>query len=466
VIPPLAPPNESERLAALARYHILDTEPEEAFDALTKIAMVLMDVPIALVSIVDADRQWFKSRHGLDAPQTSRDISFCGHVVQSGESLVVPDAHMDPRFCDNPLVTGEPRIRFYAGMPLRTVDGYVLGTLCAIDKVPRTLAADKLAALALLSTQVSRLLELRHVGHLLEQAHAEVQSSRRWFRMLLDNIPAMVGYWDVERHNAFANQAYSEWFGKTPAEIYGLHIRELLGDALYAKNEPFLARALAGEKVDFPRTIETPSGVRHSKTSYVPDIVGSEVRGVIVLVTDVTELETARALEQQLAQDLERLVRTDVLTGLLNRRGGAELADRESKRAARNKQLLYVAMIDIDFFKKINDSFGHAMGDKVLQHVAQTFLAEFRTEDVCARWGGEEFLIVLCGTDAEGALRALERARIRVASDTTLSCPVTISAGLVQWNPADLSLERATALADDLMYAAKTAGRNRVVTHK
>jgi diguanylate cyclase (GGDEF)-like protein/PAS domain S-box-containing protein len=466
MIPPLAPPNEAERLAALALYRILDTEPEEAFDALTKIAMVLLEVPIALVSIVDADRQWFKSRSGLAAQETPRDISFCGHVVQSSEQLVVPDAHLDPRFCDNPLVTGDPRIGFYAGMPLRTVDGFVLGTLCAIDNVPRTLAPDKLAALELLSRQASQLLELRRVGHLLTQAHAEEERSKRWFRMLLGNIPAMVGYWDTNRCNAFANRAYSEWFGKTPDEIVGRHIRELLGEALYAQDEPFLVRALAGEKVAFPRTIETPLGVRHSTTSYVPDIVGTDVRGVIVLVTDVTQLETARAQEQQFARELERLTRTDVLTGLLNRRGCIDLAQRESKRASRNKELLYVAMIDIDLFKRINDTFGHAMGDVVLQRVAQTFLSEFRTVDICARWGGEEFLVVLCGTDADGALRALERARLRVESDTSLACPVTISAGLVQWNPADLSLERATALADDLMYAAKTAGRNRVVTHR
>ncbi len=377
--------------------------------------------------------------------------------------LVVPDAYRDPRFFDNPLVTGNPRVCFYAGMPLRTSEGFVLGTLCAIDHVPRAMAVEKLAALELLAGQAARLLELRHAGHLLEQAHEEATASRRWFRVLLDQVPAMVGYWDPELRNVFANQAYSDWFGKPPEEIHGHHIRELLGEELYAANLPFLTRALHGERLEFPRTIETPSGLRHSAASYVPDQVGDTVRGIVVLVTDMTELQNTRAHERQLTEELERLVRTDVLTSLLNRRGGLELAEREGKRALRKNERLHVAMLDIDHFKHINDSHGHAVGDEVLRRVSQSLASAFRTVDICARWGGEEFLVVLCGTDAEGALLAVERARVRVAAIAELPCAVTVSVGLAEWDPAKKSIAEATAEADGRLYIAKASGRNCVV---
>lgn len=145
--PPATPSNEHERLAALKALDILDTESEERFDRLTRLAKRLFDVPIALVSLVDSDRQWFKSCHGLSARETPRDISFCGHTILGDEPMVVTDTLNDPRFSDNPLVTDEPHIRFYAGYPLSTIDGYKLGTLCLIDRQPRQFDSDDHAAL-------------------------------------------------------------------------------------------------------------------------------------------------------------------------------------------------------------------------------------------------------------------------------------------------------------------------------
>ncbi len=140
---------------------MLDTDADPRFDAIAKLVATILEVPIALISLVDRDRQWFKARHGLAATETSRDVSFCGHVVADTSPLVVRDAYADDRFSDNPLVTGNLHIRFYAGYPLRTVNGHVLGTLCAIDHVPRELSASQSEALELLSRQVSALLELR-----------------------------------------------------------------------------------------------------------------------------------------------------------------------------------------------------------------------------------------------------------------------------------------------------------------
>lgn len=155
------PRDEEARLQDLIRYEVLDTPPEESFDEVTRLAAKICGTPIALVSLVDANRQWFKSRVGLDAAQTPRDMAFCAHAVTQSDLLVVPDALADERFADNPLVTSEPHIRFYAGTPLITPSGHVVGTLCVIDRTPRQLSPDQIEALQVLGRQVVQLLELR-----------------------------------------------------------------------------------------------------------------------------------------------------------------------------------------------------------------------------------------------------------------------------------------------------------------
>lgn len=133
------PADEDERLNALRALLLLDTPPEERFDRLARFAAEQLGTPIALLTLVDGQRQWFKSRVGLDATETPREISFCGHAILKDELFVVEDASSDPRFSDNPLVTGDPHIRFYAGAPLSAPGGHHIGTLCVIDTVPRTL---------------------------------------------------------------------------------------------------------------------------------------------------------------------------------------------------------------------------------------------------------------------------------------------------------------------------------------
>jgi len=146
-MPAPPPPDEERRLRALQGLQLLDTPPEERFDRYTRIASRLFDVPIALVSLVDRDRQWFKSRHGLDIVQTPREAAFCAHAILDGEVLQVPDALQDSRFADNPLVTGPPRVRFYAGAPLSAADGSRVGTLSLIDPRARELDEEQVALL-------------------------------------------------------------------------------------------------------------------------------------------------------------------------------------------------------------------------------------------------------------------------------------------------------------------------------
>lgn len=183
MLAPPTPDDEAQRLATLRRLNILDTEPEERFDRLTRLARHLFRTPIALVSLIDQDRQWFKSCVGLEATETPRDISFCGHAILGSGIFLIPDARQDPRFADNPLVTGPPHIRFYAGCPLRSSSGHRLGTLCIIDTEPRTLEAGDLQALADLAAMVERELAAVQLATLDELTQI---ANRRGFMLLAE----------------------------------------------------------------------------------------------------------------------------------------------------------------------------------------------------------------------------------------------------------------------------------------
>lgn len=176
------PENEAARLETLRQYEILDTDPEETFNDLTRLAAYICGTPIALITFVDMNRQWFKCRIGMSQQETSRDISFCAHAILQTGPFVVRDALDDERFARNPLVISEPYIRFYAGSPLITTEGFVLGTLCVIDRVPRDLNQEQIAALRALGNQVTTQLEARREIAFLKRAlnrHKRAQDELR-----------------------------------------------------------------------------------------------------------------------------------------------------------------------------------------------------------------------------------------------------------------------------------------------
>lgn len=187
MIAPAFPANEAERLEYLHSLNILDTAPESEFDQLVQLASAISGVPIALVTLIDHDRQWFKARIGLDVPETTREVSFCGHTILQNDIMEISDTHKDVRFHDNPLVTNDPNIRFYAGIPLTTQQGYNLGSLCVIDSKPKILTEEQKLYLKILGKQVVLQLELREQIHLQNERLNKIEEQNREIHSLLDS---------------------------------------------------------------------------------------------------------------------------------------------------------------------------------------------------------------------------------------------------------------------------------------
>src|SRR5215472_5935170 len=201
------PENERERLASLHECDILDTPPEPLFDSLTALAAQVCEMPVAQLSLIDRQRQWFKSLHGLSGmSQTPRDVAFCAHTILGGEILEVPDAQQDPRFHDNSLVAEEPRIRFYAGMPLRDGRGFGLGALCVMDYQPRQLTASQRLALESLGRLAISLLEQRRAERKLRESEERFQAAAR-------ATNDVVWDWDLTTDNVWRSENFAQIVG-------------------------------------------------------------------------------------------------------------------------------------------------------------------------------------------------------------------------------------------------------------
>lgn len=445
------PPNEKQRLKALNALKILDTLPEQDFDQITFLASQICGTPVALISLVDESRQWFKSSIGLSATETPREVAFCAHAILDDKVFVVPDSSKDERFFDNPLVTGGPNVSFYAGAPLNSPDGMKIGTVCVIDTKPRVLTSEQIEALKILSDQVTKLLQLRIEIENLKKIQEEIQFKNvafdtilegivlqdktgaiidfnysapvllnltadqllgkqstdpswraikadgsdypgqehpamvclqtgipqkdivmgisnsmndiRWIkinsaplfhskellpshavtsfaditeevvakqlieqkraslRFVLDSVPSMIGLWSANEINLSANKTYSEYFNKSPENIVGIHMKELMGEELYQKNLPFINKVLAGENVTFERELAHVSGVpRTVLANYIPNLNGKNVESFLVVVTDITDFKnlenTQREIEAKAAQSAKLAVLGEMAAGI------------------------------------------------------------------------------------------------------------------------------------------------------
>jgi diguanylate cyclase (GGDEF)-like protein/PAS domain S-box-containing protein len=473
------------RLAALERYCILDTNTEENFDAIARLAGNVCCAPVALISIVDRQRQWFKSRIDIDLEETSRDISFCSQAIEAaGELFVIEDARDDARFNANPLVAGPPYVRFYAGMPFRSSDGFALGTLCVIDFVPRTLSTRQSEALRTLGKQVEAQLELRQNS----KALAERQKYLAQYQLVFESTPDVVLF--ARREDARileVNEAAAAMYGYTRAEIAGMtlhdfHRRGTLSD-LRLRLPHGCPQGIAFRTIhcrkdgsSFPVDVTTRAARLQGEEivfALVRD-VSDRVRNDWALVSHTFELKASNTLlANQVAErkDAETRLRHatfhDSLTGLPNR---ALFCDRLQHTIAqqqrRNDRFTAILLLDIDRFKVFNDSLGRAAGDFLLVSIARRLEGCLGPADTLARLGGDEFVILLEDvTDERAPTRVAERILSEFKApfldaghdDMYASASIGVVVTSTGFDLAD-DILRAAEIA---MYRAKDLGRQR-----
>ncbi len=293
------PLNEVLRIKALHDLAVLDSPREQSFDDIAQIAMQMCDAPIAVVSLVDKDRQWFKSCLGLDGSETPRDVAFCAHAILSpSEILIVENTLVDARFSDNPLVTGEPYIRFYAGAPLVTEDGMALGTLCVVDYKARTINDTQKNALKALARQVMQLLKLKSTNDAVQRYSTGMQ-------LIADKVPVLIGELNRDYRYTFANQKHKDWLnideqsllGKTPADIFP-------GEQWVAIREA-IDMSFAGLKTHIE--VALPDG-RVLDVNYLPANDAGEIVSVFEVASDVTERKQHTEILQRERARLEAII--------------------------------------------------------------------------------------------------------------------------------------------------------------
>lgn len=311
MLPPAPPPtNEAERLERLRALAVLDTAPEPLFDTLSRLAAAICGTPIALLSLVDASRQWFKANVGLPGvSETPRELAFCAHAILDGEVLEVGDACADPRFAGNPLVTGEPGIRFYAGAPIELPGGVRLGTLCVIDRQPRRLDPAQREQLRELAAAAAQALELR------EQALASALAARsrheaeltghvQSLNSVLDQLPAAVSVWSRDMRNVYANAELARWMGTTPQALAGCSIDAVVGAQRTAVRDLRREAVLRGEIQQFEILLAPPQGgpPRSMRITLLPwRAADGTIDGFVALGLDVTAEREAATLARLMA---------------------------------------------------------------------------------------------------------------------------------------------------------------------
>ena len=302
--------DEESRLRALQDFDVLDSPSEVEFDDLALIASQICKTPIALISLIDEHRQWFKARVGLKAQETPREISFCTHAIRESETFIIEDARLDDRFRNNPLVTDDPKIRFYAGAQLKTREGQCIGTLCVVDQVPRKLDASQVEGLEALARQVISNLERKKQSVVLRERE-------RFFGKFVEIIPDLLGYVDRDYRYRYVNPSYMHCFKVDSEQLLGKKAEEVFGGA-FLRMKPYMDQALLGEPQSAQLTISCEiHGEKVVKTiqlKCMPDHHPDKgVVGFFFAISDITLLKEAenralvqgRQLENALNQALE-----------------------------------------------------------------------------------------------------------------------------------------------------------------
>ncbi|MDB6130824.1 MAG: Signal transduction histidine-protein kinase BarA, partial [Verrucomicrobiales bacterium] len=315
-LPPI-PPNERDRLKVLHRHEILDSGAEQVFDDLAALAANVCQVPIALVSFVDQNRQWFKCAHGLQTRETIRDFSFCAHAIVDNSLMIVEDTLLDERFSDNPLVTGEPNVRFYAGAPLVTSDGFALGTLCVMDIKPRSLGEEQRRTLQILSKQVIAQLELqstlRSYGKLtteMDHTRVELQNSKAFYFSLVETIPQNIFRKDMQGRFTFCNKRFCRTIGLPPDKIIGFTDADLFPAEMsekYRKDDAHVIETqLAFEAIEEHTRPDGSKAYMHVIKSPLYDATGriSGIQGIFWDETERKKMELALNHERDLLNAL------------------------------------------------------------------------------------------------------------------------------------------------------------------
>lgn len=302
------PPNEEQRLTRLRGLGILDTLPQKAFDDISALAQAICGTPVALITLIDRDRQWFKSRVGVDITETARELAFCSHAILEPDKVtVVEDMCKDARFQHNPLVTGPHNVRFYAGAPIVTPDGFALGTVCVVDQMPRHLHSMQISALSRLSGLVATLIEHERARQLeaARCARAAHQEHEELIAMAASGLD-LQAYIDADGIYRHVNQTFLNYVGATRDEVIGSTMKERLGEATYNLVGARMARVMAGETVIYQRISHfKAAGTRHMEIALLPvrDPHG-QVTGVVMRGRDIQELKNK---EIQLGQTIAQL---------------------------------------------------------------------------------------------------------------------------------------------------------------
>lgn len=487
------PQNEKARLEQLRRLRILDTLQEPEYDDLVEAASALFNTPMALVTLVDSDRQWFKASVGVEICQTSRDAAFCAHALLQTEPLVVPDALLDERFSDNPLVTGEPYIRFYVGAPI-VVEEYAMGTLCCIDVVPREPDPRQVSALAALARQVAALFCTRLEADRLSESERQLSIALRTaeraeetakqaatrFEQLFSGLPVACYTYDGDGAIQEWNSAAESLWGLSAHEAFLKPVCELT--AGFESKELVRAaagRVFAGETVEGLERREITRDGRErwvmSKTIPLRDAGGAIVGGICANVDLTEQREQERRIGEQLRQisaysielevanaRLESLATTDGLTGVKNHRFFQDYLRRKIDQCQAARIPLTIALVDVDHFKAYNDDFGHQAGDEVLRNFASTLSQSCREQDLVARYGGEEFVVVMPGLGEAEAAAVAERMRAAVLAQPFINRSITASFGVASLGRQLRDAADLVGAADGALYRSKSNGRNRV----